>query len=153
MKNTILNPSANSLNIRLSDHFTLSEMTFSGVALRYELKNIPTDVELENLRHLCELVLEPLRRRYGRIIILSGYRSPVVNALVGGVPNSQHQRGEAADIFVGSLEKGRKYVDFNIRNTDFDQLTREPLIPGGIPCPCWLHTSHTGCRRNRHSVL
>lgn len=73
MKNTFSNSSANSLNIRFSDLFTLSEMTCSGVALRHELKNIPTDVELENLRHLCELVLEPLRRRYGRIIILSGY--------------------------------------------------------------------------------
>ena len=152
MKNTILNPSANSLNIRLSDHFTLSEMTFSGVALRYELKNIPTDVELENLRHLCELVLEPLRRRYGRIIILSGYRSPAVNALVGGVPNSHHQRGEAADIFVGSLEKGRKYADFIIRNTDFDQIISESFIPGCNSCPRWLHVSHT-CRHNRHSVF
>lgn len=104
MKNTISNPSANSLNIRLSDHFTLSEMTRYGVDLRHELKNIQTDVELANLRHLCEsvleplrhlceFVLEPLRRRYGRLIILSGYRSPAVNALVGGVPNSQHQRG------------------------------------------------------------
>lgn len=128
-------------------------MTFSGVVLRHEMKNLPSDVELENLRHLCESVLEPFRRRYVRLIILSGYRSPAVNALVGGVPNSQHQRGEAADIFIGSLEKGRKYADFIIRNTDFDQLIREPIIPGVNPCPRCLHVSHTRRRYNRHSVL
>lgn len=135
---------------RLSDHFTLEEMTRSGTAIRRGLDNTPDGVVVDNLRALCLNVLEPLRRRYGAIIITSGYRSEAVNKAVGGSRLSQHMRGEAADIYIGSEEKGVKYADYIIRHTDFDQLILEPI--GQLP-KRWLHVSYTRRRANRHKVV
>ena len=135
---------------QLSKHFTLWEMTRSGTAARLNIKNIPDETEIEALRALCKNVLEPLRCRYGGITITSGYRCLRLNKAVGGVPSSQHLRGEAADIFVPSLETGRKYFDFIRKNTVFDQLIWEPR---GAVVPRWLHVSFTTRRDNRMQVL
>ena len=138
---------------RLSPHFSLFEMTRSGVAIACGISNVPSAAAIENLRLLCVAVLEPLRRRYGRILITSGYRSRELNRKVGGAKNSQHLRGEAADIYIGSREKAEKYAKFIVENTDFDQLIREPMVPGGNCNPRWLHVSYTKRRANRHQVL
>ena len=135
---------------QLSKHFTLWEMMRSGTAVRLNIKNVPDEQEKEALRQLCEHVLEPLRCRYGAIIITSGYRCLRLNRAVGGVPTSQHMRGEAADIFIPNLEIGRKYFDFIKNNTTFDQLIWEPR---GATIPRWLHVSYTTRRPNRMQVL
>lgn len=70
-------------DLRLSDHFKLREFTLSGAAIRYNLDNTPTTVEVERLRALCVNVLEPLRHRFGVLRITSGYRSERVNKIVG----------------------------------------------------------------------
>ena len=135
---------------QLSKHFTLWEMMRSGTAVRMNIKNVPDEQEKEALRQLCEHVLEPLRCRYGAITITSGYRCLRLNRAVGGVPTSQHMRGEAADIFIPNLETGRKYFDFIKNNTTFDQLIWEPR---GADVPRWLHVSYTTRRPNRMQVL
>lgn len=135
---------------QLSKHFTLWEMMRSGIAVRMNIKNVPDEQEKEALRQLCQHVLEPLRCRYGAIIITSGYRCLRLNRAVGGVPTSQHMRGEAADIFIPNLEIGRKYFDFIKNNTTFDQLIWEPR---GADVPRWLHVSYTTRRPNRMQVL
>ena len=135
---------------QLSKHFTLWEMMRSGTAVRMNIKNVPDEQEKAALRQLCEHVLEPLRCRYGAIIITSGYRCLRLNRAVGGVPTSQHMRGEAADIFIPNLEIGRKYFDFIKNNTTFDQLIWEPR---GADVPRWLHVSYTTRRPNRMQVL
>ena len=135
---------------QLSKHFTLWEMMRSGTAVRLNIKNVPDEQEKEALRQLCQHVLEPLRCRYGAIIITSGYRCLRLNRAVGGVPTSQHMRGEAADIFIPNLEMGRKYFDFIKNNTTFDQLIWEPR---GADVPRWLHVSYTTRRPNRMQVL
>ena len=135
---------------QLSKHFTLWEMMRSGTAVRLNIKNVPDEQEKEALRQLCQHVLEPLRCRYGAIIITSGYRCLRLNRAVGGVPTSQHMRGEAADIFIPNLEIGRKYFDFIKNNTTFDQLIWEPR---GADVPRWLHVSYTTRRPNRMQVL
>lgn len=137
----------------LSEHFTLAEMLRSGTAIRYNIENNPTERDIENLRSLCRTVLEPLRRRYGRIIITSGFRCPELNARVGGSPQSQHMRGEAVDIHVSCPEIAQKFAQFIISFTDFDQLIFEPAVAGGNKRPHWLHVSHTTRRRNRHQVV
>ena len=114
------------------------------------IKNVPDEQEKAALRQLCQHVLEPLRCRYGAIIITSGYRCLRLNRAVGGVPTSQHMRGEAADIFIPNLETGRKYFDFIKNNTTFDQLIWEPR---GADVPRWLHVSYTTRRPNRMQVL
>lgn len=135
---------------QLSKHFTLWEMMRSGTAVRMNIKNVPDEQEKEALRQLCQHVLEPLRCRYGAITITSGYRCLRLNRAVGGVPTSQHMRGEAADIFIPNLEIGRKYFDFIKNNTTFDQLIWEPR---GADVPRWLHVSYTTRRPNRMQVL
>ena len=135
---------------QLSPHFSLREMTLSATAIRRHLDNTPTAEAILRLTHLCHCVLEPLRRRVGRVLITSGYRSLRVNQAVGGAPTSQHCLGEAADIYVSSSEQAEKYARIIQAETDFDQLILEPR---GEHRKRWLHVSYTRRRANRHQVL
>ena len=88
---------------KLSDHFTLGEMTKSNS--HPEVYNIPTHEAIANLKRVCEW-LEVLRKRYNDkygvgeepIRINSGYRSPQLNRKIGGVAGSNHLTGCAVDI-------------------------------------------------------
>ena len=81
-------------DIKLSAHFKLSEFLNTG---KYP-QNIPSMQDVVNMTFGCHLLLEPARNEVGPIIINSGFRSNEVNKMVGGVSNSQHLRGQAADI-------------------------------------------------------
>ena len=135
---------------RLSPHFTLAEMTRSGTAIRHQLDNTPPPEAVPRLRALCREVLEPLRRRVGRVLVTSGYRSPALNQRVGGAPQSQHCLGEAADLYVSSTEQARKYAAIIAALPAFDQLILEPR---GARRKRWLHVSLTRRRANRRQVL
>ena len=90
--------------MKLSPHFTLEEFTFSHTAVRHGIDNEPPSEKIPCLIALCENILEPLRAEVGcPIHITSGYRSPALNARIGGSNRSQHTRGEAADIVVPGM--------------------------------------------------
>ena len=113
-------------DIQLSEHFTLSEFTKSITAARLGISNKPDYEQVLAMKHLCSEVLEPLRRHYGAPIrITSGFRCEALNRAVGGVGNSQHMLGEAADLSVPSEEVARDWFWWIVRNTDFDQLLFE----------------------------
>ncbi len=144
---------------RLSPHFTVGEMLRSGKAVGMGIKNVPevnpapgeasrAEV-IENLRELCNKVLEPLRRRVGRVIVVGGYRCEAVNRAVMGAEHSQHLRGEAADIHVTGLEMCRKYAAI-LSQTDFDQMILEPQE--SIK-KWWIHVSYKRNGKNRHQIL
>ena len=134
MKNTNIN-----LQTRmLTAHFSLREMCASGTAIRLGIKNEPSEEVINRLQQLCEHVLEPLRQRFGVIRITSGYRCDRLNRAVGGVKNSQHRLGEAADIHVSNIEVGRKMFRYIKENLEFDQLLFERIQENGA---CWLHVS------------
>lgn len=144
---------------RLSPHFTVGEMLRSGKAVSMCIKNVPkvnpvgaeasrAEV-MENLRGLCKMVLEPLRRCVGRVIVVGGYRCEALNKAVHGAEHSQHLRGEAADIHVTGLEMCRKYAAI-LAQTDFDQMILEPQESVRKR---WIHISYRRDGRNRHQIL
>ena len=84
--------------MKLTEHFDLSEFVISQEAARRGIDNTPPDEALENL-YILAMALEEIRARLGKpIVISSGYRSPALNAAVGGAANSAHVLGYAADL-------------------------------------------------------
>lgn len=85
--------------MKLTENFTLDEMTASVTAACLGIDNTPRTEEIERLRELCVKILQPLRDRLGSPLrVTSGYRCVTLNRAVGGVKNSQHINGEAADL-------------------------------------------------------
>lgn len=110
-------------------HFTLSEFFNSSTAVKNGIKNEPSPDEratiVRNINSLVDNVLDPIRDKFCTpVIITSGYRCPQVNQLVGGVANSQHMSGCAADFHIkGGTYLTMRQVFLNIYDTmDFDQL-------------------------------
>ena len=130
-------------NMKLSKNFTLEEFIRSNTAERMGIDNVPKDEKVvENLRSLCLEVLQPLRDYVGAPVhINSGYRCPELNMAVGGVKNSQHCRGEAADIRIVSPKQGREWAAWIEDNCRFDQMLLERNKNGAV----WLHVS---CKRD-----
>ena len=130
-------------NMKLSENFTLEELIHSNTAERMGIDNVPKDEKVvENLRSLCLEVLQPLRDYVGAPVhINSGYRCPELNMAVGGVKNSQHCRGEAADIRIVSPKQGREWAAWIEDNCRFDQMLLEKNKSGAV----WLHVS---CKRD-----
>ena len=130
-------------NMKLSENFTLEELIHSNTAERMGIDNVPKDEKVvENLRSLCLEVLQPLRDYVGAPVhINSGYRCPELNMAVGGVKNSQHCRGEAADIRIVSPKQGREWAAWIEDNCRFDQMLLERNKNGAV----WLHVS---CKRD-----
>lgn len=137
------------MNEHLAEHFTLREMTLSGTAIRLGIDNTPNEKEVTHLRTLCQEVLEPLRRRFGVIRINSGFRCPELNKAVGGVDNSQHKRGQAADIHCASVEEAKRMYDYIRQHLDYDQLLLERKLGNGC---CWLHVSYVCRKLNRRQA-
>lgn len=121
---------------RLSKHFTLYELTRSQTAFRRGIDNTPPPEAYLSLVALCEHVLEPLRDLIGGPInVSSGYRSPVLNSLVGGAPESQHVLGEAAD-FTGWLRNTSIVSALQHSAIPYDQCILEFGDAG------WVHVSY-----------
>lgn len=117
--------------MNFTEHFTYDEMVASPTAKRKGICNAPDAKSLDNLQKLCETVLEPLRIRYGKpIIVSSGYRCPTLNKLVGGAKNSDHKFGAAADIrsVSDSIEDNMKLFKAAKQLIDEGEITVRQLI-------------------------
>ena len=110
------------MNTPVTMHFTIEEMYASDTAKRLGINNKPNMQQMINLVYLCAYVLEPLRVAMGEPIkIGSGFRCEKLNKAVGGVYNSQHLKGQAADLCIdGDIEKGRKWFEYIKKNLPFD---------------------------------
>lgn len=96
-----------------SDYFTLQEFIKSSTAARLKIDNTPTNEILRNLQYGVSMVLDPLRRIHQKpIIITSGFRCEKLNKAVGGVANSWHTKGNAADIHIKDENEAKEI--FNI---------------------------------------
>ena len=130
-------------------HFTIQELTASATAERLAIDNTPPRAVRTMLTILVEQLLDPIRRRYGApIIVTSGYRCPALNTAVGGVTNSHHIVGCAADITTGYIEQNKVLyaliVEMQTTHTiRFTQLIAEEGYR-------WLHISYVpGMLRNQ----
>ena len=133
--------------MNLSEHFTLEELLYSDTATREnftEQFNPPQSV-INNLKSLCDNVLEPLRAKIGKpIVISSGYRCDRVNGSVPGSANhSQHEQGCAADTHVEGMTVEAWYQFIKASGVPVGQLIQEHDL--------WAHVSHDlGVQRNEH---
>ncbi|MBI3146478.1 MAG: ATP-binding protein [Pseudogulbenkiania sp.] len=140
--------------MRLTEHFSLEEMTTSAMATRQGLSNVPGADELENIRYTAGR-MEVVRDLLGvPISVLSCFRAEAVNQAVGGSPTSAHRYGLACDFRAPAFGDVRAICrKLNVARQqgliDFDQLICEFPDTGG-----WVHI---GFRRsaaaNRHQVL
>ena len=132
-------------------YFTLEELEHSDTATKYKIDNTSNGETRTNLIKLIELLLDPIRTKWGKPIkVNSGYRCSRLNRMVGGASTSQHLLGEAADITVGSSEENKKLFEMilSMSNILFDQLILED---GGK----WIHISLKWrvVSKNRREVL
>ena len=136
--------------IRLSKNFALSEMVKSATAERLNVDNSPSDIHLVNLTHLAIHILQPVRDEFGVITINSGYRSPSLNAKVGGSKTSQHCNGQAAD-FESFSTPNPDLAKWIANKLEFDQLILE-FYDGVNPNSGWVHCSYN-LMGNRKKIL
>ena len=138
--------------MNLTTNFTLAEMTASQVASRNGLNNNPTAGQIENLKKLCESILQPIRNHYDApVIVSSGFRSPELCIRIGSSIDSQHAKGQAADIQVVGIDNKAlaKYIKENL---DFDQLILEYYKEEEGPHSGWVHVSYVGKGNRKESL-
>ena len=120
-------------------HFTLQELKHSNTATAEGINNEPGPAAIEALRALCAAVLDPLREALGSSITVNcAYRGPVLNKRVGGVANSQHLTGQAADLQASAksvLDLFKLTLQLGL---PYDQVIYEARSATSK----WLHVSH-----------
>ena len=138
--------------MQLSKHFKLSEFTKSQIAARNGLKNLPGSGEVKNLENVCYEILEPVRAKFDRpILISSGFRSLEVNRIFGSSDSSQHCKGQAVDFEIAGVPN-IKVAYWLQANCDFDQLILEYYRPDEDQSG-WVHVSYNEKGANRKKVL
>ena len=120
------------MTMRLSRNFTLAELVATS---HPRLQDTPRLAVIQNLQRLCVLVLQPLRDTLGApVYINSGYRSERLNARVGGVLNSRHLQGKAADIHCDNFDYAKVVFDILRQNPNVDKVLLERKGRS-----CWVH--------------
>ena len=156
---------------KLSEHFTLDELTYSDTAKRYGISNLPTPIHEKALVHTCQYLLEPLRKLLNEkykeykgkkvkgvsIRITSGYRGTTLNAKIGGAKKSQHLTGEATDIeakllFQDGTSRVLPYTELyaDIKAwVKASKLSVDQCICEKSGNSVWVHVSHSAAGKTR----
>jgi hypothetical protein len=125
---------------QLSKNFYLHEFIKSDTATRLGIDNTPPQDVIDNLKYLCENLLQPIRDIVGAVTVNSGYRSPALNKAVNGAKNSQHLTGQAVDfeaVNYSNIELGKIIEQSGLI---FDQLIYE-FVKKTDPRAGWIHVS------------
>lgn len=128
----------------ISKDFSYHEFEDSKIAKEKDICNVITSFKVRDaIKSLVDNVLQPLRDIAGvPLHINSGYRCSELNATIGGVPTSQHMKGEAADIaFNKPIELARMATDNHL---PFDQM---------IIYPTFVHFSHKLNGEQRQQII
>jgi len=126
--------------MKLSANFSLNELTKSDTAIRHDIDNTPSMQVIDNLQDLVDNVLQPLREKFGPVVVTSGYRSPAVNTKIGGSTTSDHCHGYAADFEVLGMDNRELALYIRDNNFKFKQLILE-FYRDGVPDSGWVHCS------------
>jgi zinc D-Ala-D-Ala carboxypeptidase len=128
--------------MKLTENFSLEELTKSQTAVRKGIDNTPGPEHQENLKSLCEMILQPIRDHFSRVVtISSGYRSPELCTAIGSKITSQHAKGQAADFEIFGVSN-KELADYIDQNLDYDQLILEYWNESD-PNSGWVHCSYT----------
>lgn len=139
---------------KLSNNFTLDELIKSETAKRLGIDNNPTEEIIVNLKNLAQNVLQPIRDHIKvPIKINSGYRSEKLNKIVGGKTNSQHLRGEAADIVPLKDLTVKELFDEIKKMVEDGKLVVDQCIHEMSHEVDWVHISYTTKRNNRNMFI
>ena len=138
---------------KLTEHFTLEELTVSPTAKKLGLSNKPSPEHIANMKYVCEKILEPVRAHFGKPVqVNSSYRSPLVNKAVGGSKTSQHSNGEAVDFEIPGVPN-KQVADWVADNLEFDQVILEFYNAKDGANSGWVHASIKRNGANRKQRL
>lgn len=130
-----------------NSYFTIDELCASETAKKNNIDNSPSPAISDNLQALIDNVLDPAREEFGSTVwVNSGYRSKQLNLLVGGVDDSQHTTGQAADITTKTKKGNQKLFTILVQQNNYDQIIWEG---GGA----WIHVSYNPNGQNRKQIL
>ena len=137
--------------MKLSENFSLQELTKSQTATRKGIDNTPSEEHQETLKSLCPTVLQRVRDHFGKVVtVTSGYRSPELCTAIGSKPTSQHAKGEAADFEIFGVSN-KELADYINETLDYDQLILE-FWNESDPNSGWVHCSYSEAN-NRKQYL
>ena len=136
--------------MKISEYFSLQEMTKSQTAVRMGIDNAPDDEQMQCLTDLCRNVLDHVRSEFGPLTPSSGFRSAALCEAIGSKPTSQHAKGEAADFEVMGVDN-QEVAKWIIDYLECDQLILE-YYKEGEPNSGWVHCSYKA-EGNRNEVL
>jgi len=127
--------------MKLTENFSLNELTKSQTAERKGIDNTPSAEHQENLKSLCEMILQPIRDHFGQVVsVSSGYRSPELCVAIGSSTQSQHAKGQASDFEIFGVSN-KELADYIDENLDYDQLILEYWKGEDEPNSGWVHCS------------
>ena len=127
--------------MKLSENFSLVELTKSQTAERKGIDNTPSPTHRDNLRSLCTNVLQPIRDHFSRVVsVSSGYRSEALCLAIGSKTTSQHAKGQAADFEIYGLSNQELAIWIH-ENLEYDQLILE-YWKKEDPNSGWVHCSY-----------
>jgi zinc D-Ala-D-Ala carboxypeptidase len=126
--------------MKLTENFSLVELTKSQTAERKGINNTPSTEHQENLKRLCESILQRVRDHFERVVsVSSGYRSEELCLAIGSKTTSQHAKGEAADFEIYGVSN-KELADWINENLTYDQLILE-YWKESDPNSGWVHCS------------
>ena len=138
--------------MKLTENFSLNELTKSQTAERKGIDNTPSAEHQENLKSLCEMILQPIRDHFEQVVsVSSGYRSPELCVAIGSSTKSQHASGCASDFEIFGVSN-KELADYIDQNLDYDQLILEHWKGEDEPNSGWVHCSYTN-GNNRKQYL
>ena len=127
--------------MKLTENFSLNELTKSQTAERKGIDNTPSAEHQDNLKSLCEMILQPIRDHFGQVVsVSSGYRSPELCVAIGSSTQSQHAKGQASDFEIFGISN-KELADYIDENLDYDQLILEYWKGEDEPNSGWVHCS------------